>query len=289
MAVRTNASGEYLRRTANLPSATSFTMCGWAKMTKRAGAHQYWGLEDDTVDAAAYHVIGYNPVGNFVIGNVIGGTAFDANPTNETWFFWAITCSGTGETDFKGYWAYQDDTSFHTVSMEGTSFTPAAMWLGNDSYDEWMNSAYAYARVYNHALTSTELLTEKDSATAVKTTGLLIDSPLPSTSDVTDYSGNGYHWTSAGTLSTEDSPDLGPADPNLDTRSKRASALQLLKPWAMALIKPDNALDQGDRQHNIFTYAGILAQTVASAVQPYIMRLFGIPTMGKRDRPGGWN
>jgi hypothetical protein len=73
----------------------------------------------------------------------------------------------------------------------------------------------------------------------------------------------------------------------IDTLSKRASIIQLLKPFSIILVIPDGTLDQGDQQHLIWLYSGILA--VAVGGQPYILRLHGIPTMGKRDRPGGWN
>lgn len=49
---------------------------------------------------------------------------------------------------------------------------------------------------------------------------------------------------------------------NLDTRSKRASSLQVMQPWqtsqnAPTLVTGD--IDQGDRQHIAWSYSGILA------------------------------
>ena len=73
----------------------------------------------------------------------------------------------------------------------------------------------------------------------------------------------------------------------LTTRAKRAASIQFMKPWAAALPNPDGALSQADRQHTVWLY--ILLATVIAAGQPYILRLRGIPTMSKRDRPGGWN
>lgn len=45
----------------------------------------------------------------------------------------------------------------------------------------------------------------------------------------------------------------------LDSRSKRASSVNFLKPYALDLILPDGAIGQGDRQHIIWDYSGILA------------------------------
>lgn len=44
----------------------------------------------------------------------------------------------------------------------------------------------------------------------------------------------------------------------LDSRSKRASSVGFLKPYSLDLVLPDGALDQGDRQHTVWDYSGIL-------------------------------
>jgi len=46
---------------------------------------------------------------------------------------------------------------------------------------------------------------------------------------------------------------------DLDTRSKRASSVQLLVPSTLAPVLPDATLDQGDRQHIALSYSGIAA------------------------------
>ena len=46
---------------------------------------------------------------------------------------------------------------------------------------------------------------------------------------------------------------------NLDTRSKRASSVNILKPFMADLVLPDATISQGDRQHIVFAYSGILA------------------------------
>ena len=51
---------------------------------------------------------------------------------------------------------------------------------------------------------------------------------------------------------------------DLDTRSKRASSVQLVSPSRLALVLPDATLDQGDRQHSAWAYSGILAAAAAT-------------------------
>ena len=50
---------------------------------------------------------------------------------------------------------------------------------------------------------------------------------------------------------------------NLDSRSKRASSVNLLKPYTTSMVLPDGTLGQGDRQHTAWAYSGILAGAAA--------------------------
>ena len=50
---------------------------------------------------------------------------------------------------------------------------------------------------------------------------------------------------------------------DLDTRSKRASSVQIMAPWMLAPVLPDGSIAQGDRQHTAWSYSGILATAAA--------------------------
>ena len=54
---------------------------------------------------------------------------------------------------------------------------------------------------------------------------------------------------------------------NLDTRSKRASSVQVLLPFLAAPVLPDGTLSQGDRQHIAWAYSGILASGAVVVVE----------------------
>lgn len=220
MSVRTNASNEYLKRTTSLPSSTAFTMCGWAKMTAvKSGStinYQYWGLEDADATSSNYLLMGYSEfTQSFEVTSSAGNSAFSVNPTDEAWLFWAMSNAGTGATDFKGYYAHASDTTFYTATTNGASFTSAALRLGNDSYGENMNAAYAYVKVYDAVLTSAELWQEMWSARPVRTNNLHIFSPLFDTNDLKDYSGNGRDWGSQGIISSEEQPPVSWAAPSI--------------------------------------------------------------------------
>ena len=53
---------------------------------------------------------------------------------------------------------------------------------------------------------------------------------------------------------------------DLDSRAKRASSVQILKPYDMAPPLPDGSIDAGDRQHIAKTYAGLAAGAPAIQV-----------------------
>lgn len=246
MAVRINASGEYLRRTANLPTSTSWTMSGWVKMTHRVSQWQFWGMENALTNATGYQVMGWDAQTNVlaITRNGSDGLEFASSPADETWLYFAITCAGTSAGDWWGYWKYQADESFVSVSGSGVSFTPAVIWLGNDSYDEWLNAAYAHVRVWDAALSSVELLAEAASITPVRTSGLLMDWRLPSAADLSDSSGNGYDLTGSAGLSSEDSPDLGGGSAPGDPTDLTATRLSGNPSGQIDLAWTDNATDE---------------------------------------------
>ena len=46
---------------------------------------------------------------------------------------------------------------------------------------------------------------------------------------------------------------------NLDTRSKRASSVNILLSMILAPVFPDGTISQADRQHTAWSYSGIAA------------------------------
>lgn len=67
---------------------------------------------------------------------------------------------------------------------------------------------------------------------------------------------------------------------DLDTRSKRASGVNFLKPYTAAMVLPDGTIGAGDRQHTAWDYSGILAAGAGGTVymgmeRATFTRLFG--------------
>jgi hypothetical protein len=61
----------------------------------------------------------------------------------------------------------------------------------------------------------------------------------------------------------------------IDSRSKRASAMGFGAAWLPPAVPPDGTIGQGDRQHVIWFYSGILA-TAAAALTTHADRTYAV-------------
>lgn len=78
--------------------------------------------------------------------------------------------------------------------------------LGSDDFGGGTDIAVAYERVWQAALSDSEIGVEMQSESAVRTADLLADSPLPDTSHLQDDSGNGHDWSAVGDIADTDGP-----------------------------------------------------------------------------------
>jgi hypothetical protein len=207
MAVAFGASGRYLRRTANLPSSTSFTIAAWIKVVGVRGAYAYiLGMDDGS---GAYTLLGYSAADVLEVTTDAAYASFASNPTVGNWAFMALTCSGSGAGQCAGYFRDIGASTFVSVTTTASNSTKTALNIGNDGYDDWTNTQVGPIFVFDRALSSTELLHLSYSIRPnVIGTMPIIWSPCWSTADTNDYSGNGDNWTTAGALSSADNPPI---------------------------------------------------------------------------------
>ena len=205
MAVVCNAWGDFLKRTTGLPSETLFTLCGWA-LKSDAYAFQDGVAGVFGVDSRRY--IRYSADG--VLSMLHGaGTSVDfaASPTNNTWFFWAMTCNGTS---LKGYWAAPSSSAWGGTLSLTTSAVGATgeVCIGAAVSSQGpVGGSIAAVKLWDAELSSAELEAERLTYRPQRLTNLHLWSPL--LVDSLDYSGAGKNWTEAGTLTWEDGPPIG--------------------------------------------------------------------------------
>ena len=227
MAWRISAGGEHLLRTAALPSTTNFSVCGWQYTLQRSPATTYgniWDLEDTTYpsDSSAWIGLVYNDaLPSLRLTTTGGGTDFASAPSDNAWFFWALTCSGTGAGTFIGYWVAASGAAFVSANQAGVSFAPGSMLWGEDTFDAWVDGRIAGVKVWDAVLTSAELWSERWSLTPVRRANLHLFAPGFRHTDLEDMSGNGKTLTAGGTLSTEE----GPPVPWRTSRARRSIAI----------------------------------------------------------------
>lgn len=205
-AYRNVASGATLTCTTGLPSATSYTICGWGQRVASNATFEWLasitaGIPTSATDGM---LIGWAASGTSIgVSSFTGGdNAFPTNYGTGERIFWSFSNSGTGATSLVGYTRRPQDPSLQIKTMTGSTFTVSVISLCNDTtaINEWLNGRVWNVRVFNHQLTAYEVMRESLSPIPIAS-GLLSWWPLEgnSTSMLKDCSGNGNHLTLTGT------------------------------------------------------------------------------------------
>lgn len=220
MAVLMNSDTDYLTRGTNLPSSTNFTIAAWVKLNTALSvrnndyqtglAHygtttksQFWGTPSWETPGSAFQV--RNDCG--------GGGSTDwatTKPTTATWYYIALTGDATNN---KGYFYTWNGSTFTRADsaiasiVVGSPGTASALYVGSDggAANSYLDASFCYVRVWDVALTPTEIEAELVSSVIVKTAN--INTALgacTSSSFANDVSGNGRNWTLGAGLTTSD-------------------------------------------------------------------------------------
>lgn len=158
MALRSDATGEYVYRSTNLPAWNSYTMCGWWR--KIGTGDGSWESVLGFTGASDYHIL-YSTISGttdwWIYGNGNSSGGLHSVSTN-VWYFVAMTCAGTGASDLKGYYNTLGQTTLNLIQTTGVTMTPTGVgWNGNRLYNEWCNARLANAMLFNVVLTQAQL------------------------------------------------------------------------------------------------------------------------------------
>jgi len=212
MAIILNASGEYLRRTANLPARDSYTICAWVYINSILGSswEYFLNLENATSSAGLYHNVGYSlSDSTFHLNTSNTYTNFASSPSAGTWVHMYMRANAT---NVQAGWRALGSTSYNTVSVaHNASFTTALVQLGQNSWGDRADGKYAAIKIWDVALSDAEMEAEWMSLSPVKTASLNLWVPgiwTGSTDRVKDLSGNARDFTAGGTLTDGDGPPV---------------------------------------------------------------------------------
>lgn len=224
MAVRFDASGDRLSRTANLPNVTTgpFTICGRARIVSDQGAAVWQPMLElfhstnsdfpvelawNDGDTAEMTIASYE--------NGSGATnqaAFASRPATGTDFFWAVVLEGSGTNQLTAYWSAYDSDTFvsasTTLANGGTGQTVNTLVLHGFTDGTYLDSRGEGIALWDRALTIEELRTQKWSLFPVNPASINFYWPLTDASDTRDWSGNSRSPTVGGTLTTEAGPPV---------------------------------------------------------------------------------
>lgn len=196
---RLDASTEYIRRTANLPSSQNVTVGGWFRL------NAWQAIDFNTLISlrgSSYLMLRFDSGGaQFLIASNGDFTAFTAKPTTGSWFYAAVAANATNAV-FR--WWNSSGTLQETVTgTAAASFTGSELTIGNDdsgNSTRWADIWTAQVRVWDDVLTQGELESELASSSPVITTNLntaFEDDPA------TDVSGNSRPWSTSGITVTD--------------------------------------------------------------------------------------
>jgi hypothetical protein len=212
MSVALSGSGtSFFYRQTGVPTNTnSFTICLWTKRTADFTGLKFlaslrpnpittghdWIVNDPNNSAAYVQVMQ---------ANWATAQAKSVDPIAlNVWTFAAIV--GNGANISLKYW---DGDSIVTATVGQTAFTPTYLFVGaptNTTNTYTYTGLFSHIRVWNSALSDTELIFEKNSAAVVKTSGLLSAHSLGGgniATALTGETGDAYLNGGAATYSTD--------------------------------------------------------------------------------------
>lgn len=195
MAVRFDASGEYLARGTNLPAYNLFTIAGWVQIvTDRNALTEIFDLiNSDGSGGVRLMTTADGTTLRIYTGSYTTGTSL----TVGQWYHVALTRNGSTCR------AYIDGV-LDITHTNSDSFTPAYLLLGFPS--NWLNGRLGQVRVWDAELSASEIRAEMRSTSPVRTSNL--NSAHPFTSSITaDVSGNGRNLSVGGGTPALETPE----------------------------------------------------------------------------------
>ena len=202
--IRFDASTDGLARTtAVFDPELNYTWAGWFRLAANNGT-SYQTIAIVYCGGSAWDALYVDASRNLSV-DVSGSAAATGDVlTVGTWYHLALRRTATNALE-----VYLDGTLTYTATTSATGRSaPSSMYLGLEEFGTWVNGNFAFWRLWDAAITTTELNTEKTATSAQRTTNLYADWALQSNAN--DATANARHWTVQGSVTFADAgPSIG--------------------------------------------------------------------------------
>jgi len=240
------------RTSGNISNTNAYTMTAWIKRTSNFSGMKHVCSMRPTNDSTGHDLVcndpgqaayAFNLQANYATAQAVSDDPLALN----TWTFIAIVGSGAN-ISFK-YW---DGSAIVTETVGQTSFVPGKLYFGDaGAGTSYITALMGHIRFWNAALNDTELATEKDSATRVRTTNFLSAHSGEGGSIATALAGEfGTAFTNAGAVTYD-----------ADTPSFSSFSGPIISGEA---LMPSDALVEAGTRYNRLLYSGTLSNAVWS-------------------------
>jgi hypothetical protein len=219
MALRSDGSGDFANRTTGgFYTPTVFTVCFWAKREANFdGGSTWWALGGPTESPENYITFyNENSDGHTFMWEQFGGDQVGTiDMVQDTWYFIALSRSGTGASQTT---AYNRTASAASLTSAIATFTNGDGVTREHVFANPYNTALAARgsiaamKQWTAALTAAELLAESHSLAPLRFANLHSWRPMGDSSvagNMVDYSGNGRSLTANGSMLAADGPPVG--------------------------------------------------------------------------------
>jgi len=202
--IRFDASTDGLERTSSVfDPELNYTWAGWFRLAANNGT-AYQTIAIVYCGGSAWDALYLDASRNLSV-DVSGSMASTGDVlTIGTWYHLALRRTATNALE-----VYLDGTLTYTATASAAGRNaPSSMYLGLEEFGTWVNGNFAFWRLWEASITTTELATEKDATSAQRTTNLYADWPLQSNAN--DATANARHWTVQGSVTySEAGPSIG--------------------------------------------------------------------------------
>lgn len=212
MAIRFDAVGDTLGRTASIPSNTACTYMMWAvRDADTGGVLEPYAFVSDASFLDGFSVSLDRVSEKFTIevydaGALVRSVDAAGMPAQGDPHCVFVRCSGTGTDLLTAGYRLASDSAFTTISTTlGTLDAASDVNFGGVAATYWQDGRKWSVKVWDRALSDAEILVESFFDRVMYPASLNFHWPLHNASDTADRSGNGRDATVGGTLTTGDS------------------------------------------------------------------------------------